>query len=69
MMYILCVYHNVQRVVLIFILFFSLYFLLPRGASGWPMSLPRSLTPKARSILPKICWLGMARPDSYSPTI
>lgn len=32
------------------------------------MFFPRSLTPNARSILPRICWLGIALPDSYSLT-
>ena len=32
------------------------------------MSLPLSFTPTARSSLLITCWLGMARPDSYSLT-
>ena len=45
-----------------------LYFFFPFGSKGWPLSLPRSLIPKARSILAKICWLGRAFPCSYSVT-
>lgn len=32
------------------------------------MSFPLSLTPKARSSFPKICWFGTAFPASYSLT-
>ena len=41
----------------------------PLGASGCPLSLPRSLMPRARSIFPKMAWLGRPLPDSYSVTI
>lgn len=37
---------------------------LPGGATGVPMSLPRSFIPITRSILPRIKLLGMPRPAS-----
>lgn len=43
------------------------YFFLP-NVKGSPMFLPRSLIPRARSILPRTCWLGVALPASYSLT-
>ena len=47
-------------------------FRLPSRARAlffFPTPFPRSFTPSTRSSLPKICWFGMAFPDSYSCTI
>jgi hypothetical protein len=42
------------------------YFFFGPVVNGWPISLPRNLTPKALSNLLKTCWFGIALDCSYS---
>jgi len=52
----------------LFLFFFRFYFFFlpaPGFAFGWPIVLPRRLMPRALSILPMICWFGIALPCSY----
>ena len=60
----------VEELMLIFIhcTSLSLYFFLDLGSKGCPLSLPLSLMPKARSILARTAWFGIALPCSYSVT-
>lgn len=45
------------------------HFLGAGGAKGWPRSLPRSLTPRTRSILPRMMLLGIPLEKCLSKNI